>query len=99
MTLTVKLEFSPEMEHKLREGIARKDVDLVRQILAEAFEPTVEKLLQQALDQLSEEEFELMTDRLVEKLAASIDSDAPILSEQSLERASIYADHPEPWSI
>ena len=94
MTLTVKLEFSPEIEKKLREGIARKDVDRVRQILAEAFEPTVEKLFQQSLDQLSDEEFELKADQLIEELATSINSDAPILSDQSVSRLSIYADHP-----
>ncbi len=94
MTMTITLELSPEMEAKLREGIARHDAEGVRQVLADALAPTVEALLQQTPQQLSEDEFETLADQLADELAARIESQTPVLSDYAVSRAGIYEDHP-----
>jgi antitoxin ParD1/3/4 len=94
MTMTITLELSPEMEAKLREGIARHDAESVRQLLADALTPTVEALLRQASEQLSEDEFEALADQLADALAEHLEPNTPVLSDYAVSRAGIYEDHP-----
>ncbi|NES20362.1 MAG: hypothetical protein F6K41_15875 [Symploca sp. SIO3E6] len=95
-TLTLKL--SPEIEEKLRSSLARGDAEAIRQLLAEAFTPTVAVLLQQASscekDIELDDEFEAIADRLANDFAASVSKDAPVLSDYALSRAGIYEDCP-----
>jgi hypothetical protein len=51
---TITLQLSPELEQKLRESIARHDSQSIRQLLADAFAPTVEVLLGQILTQFND---------------------------------------------
>lgn len=92
--MTIIIELSPEVETKLRGEIARYDVESVRQLLADALAPTVDALLQETLEQLSEDEFETYADRLADELAAHIEPHAPALSDYAISRAGIYEDHP-----
>lgn len=79
--MTITLELSPQVEAKLRESIARHDAEAMRQLLAEAFAPTVETLLQQASEQLDDDEFEALADQLADEFAACVGADAPVLSD------------------
>ena len=92
MTITLKL--SPEVERKLRESIARQDAESLCQLLAEAFAPTVELLLQQSSEPLNDEEFELVADQLADELAQHVGPNSPVLSDYAVSRAGIYEDHP-----
>lgn len=91
---TITLELSPELEHKLRESIVRRDSRRMRQLLADAFAPTVEALLGEAPNQAHDDEFELLADRLADEFASCFDSSVPMLSDEALSRASIYGEHP-----
>ncbi len=82
--MTITLELSPEVEAKLRESIVCHDAEAMRQLLAEAFAPTVEALLQQASEQLDEDEFEAVADQLADELAACVGSNAPVLSDYAV---------------
>ncbi|WP_193194720.1 hypothetical protein [Nostoc sp. MG11] len=91
---TIKLELSPELERKLRESIARHDAESIRKLLADAFAPTVEALLQQTHNQQNYDDFELVADQLADEFAASVGSNIPMLSDYAVSRESIYEDHP-----
>jgi antitoxin ParD1/3/4 len=94
MPLTITLELSCEVEAKLRAKIASHDAEGVRQLLANAFAPTVEVLLQRTSDQLNDEEFEAAVDQLTDELVAYVGSNVPVLSDYAVSRAGIYEDHP-----
>lgn len=96
---TITLQLSPELEHKLRESIARRDAQSIRQLLADAFAPTVEALLEQTPTQFNhqewedEDELEASIDRLLDEFALSVGS-IPTLSDYAVSREGIYEDHP-----
>ncbi len=92
MTITLKLP--PEVETKLRESIARQDGQTLRQLLAEAFAPTVEEMLQQSSEQLNDSEFEIIADQLADELVQYGEPNSPLLSDYAVSRAGIYGDHP-----
>ncbi|MGA1196344.1 MAG: hypothetical protein ACO36I_07580 [Candidatus Latescibacterota bacterium] len=92
MTVTLNLQLSPESEEALRLGIVKKDPERVRELLLNALEPAVEALLRQG-DVISGEEFEIVADELANVCAEAIDLDAPVYSDQTFNRATIYADH------
>lgn len=91
---TITLELSPELEQKLRESIVRRDDRGMRQLLADAFAPTVEALLGKIPNQPNDDEFEVLADRLADEFASCFDSGIPMLSDDALSRASIYGEHP-----
>jgi len=104
MSLTVTLKLSPETEGKLRESLGRKDVESARRVLAEAFAPTVEnllnsqedeELLQKSPEELSDEEFEALADQLADEASKMIAPGTPPLSDYALSRESFYEDHPK----
>ncbi|MDM9379725.1 hypothetical protein QUB80_03290 [Chlorogloeopsis sp. ULAP01] len=91
---TITLQLSPELEQKLRASIARRDAESIRQLLADAFAPTVAALLEQTPIQFNDGEVE---DE--DKLEASIDkllneSNLATLSDYAVSREGIYEDHP-----
>lgn len=94
----ITLELSPELKQKLRESIARRDAQSIQQLLAEAFAPTVEALLEQTPTQLnnnnSEDELELeeSIDRLLDEFALHVNS-IPTLSDYAVSREGIYEEH------
>lgn len=93
--IKITLELSSEVEAKLRESLVRHDAETMRQLLAEAFSPTVETLLKQASEPSpSNDEFEFIADQLVEEFAACVGSETPMLSDYAVSRAGIYEDHP-----
>lgn len=95
MTLTVRLALSPDLEARLRAGIAERDRERVRQVLVDALGPTVEALLQQPTASVrNDEEWETIADQLADAVAASIAPNTPALSEYAVSRAGIDEDHP-----
>ncbi len=92
---TITLQLSPELEQKLRESIARHDTQSIRQLLADAFAPTVEILLGQKTDtKIHDDEFEVLADQLADDFAACVGSDALPLSDYAVSREGIYEEHP-----
>ena len=92
---TITLKLSPEIEQKLRESIARQDVQSIRQLLVEAFAPTVETLLRQKIDsEIHDDEFEVLAEQLADDFAACVGSDALPLSDYAVSREGIYEEHP-----
>ncbi|MEQ8467717.1 hypothetical protein [Coleofasciculus sp. E1-EBD-02] len=90
--IRITLELSSEVEAKLRESLVHHDATEMRQLLAEAFSPTVERLLKQASEPSpSNDEFEFIADQLAEEFAACVGSDAPMLSDYAVSRAGIYS--------
>ncbi|MBD2502427.1 hypothetical protein [Anabaena azotica] len=92
---TITLILSPELEQKLRESIARNDTERVRQLLADAFAPTVELLLgEKTNSKIHDDEFEVIADQLVDDFAACVGSDVLPLSDYAVSREGIYEEHP-----
>jgi hypothetical protein len=87
--MTITLELSPDQEQRLRAGAARQDAQVVREVLLQAVDSTVEVLLHASVRQ--PEAGTLPT--LLDKIASEF-RDAPILSDEAVSRAGIYADHP-----
>jgi len=91
--MTITLELSPEVQARLQAKIARRDAKSVRQLLAEAFAPIVEALLQQPSNQMNDDEFEASANSLADEFAACVKSKTTVLSDYAVSRASIYEDH------
>lgn len=92
--MIITLELSPEVEAQLRMGVATHDTEGIRQLLVQAFSPTIEKLLQQDTDQLGHQAFESIADQLADELMAGMEPNMPLLSDYGISRAGIYEDHP-----
>lgn len=92
---TITLTLSPELEQKLRESIARQDTESVRQLLADAFAPTVEVLLgEKTNSDIHDDEFEVIANELADDFAACVGSDVLPLSDYAVSREGIYEEHP-----
>jgi antitoxin ParD1/3/4 len=87
--MTITLELSPEQEQRLRAGAALHDAQTVREILLEAVDSTVEGLLSTPVQRPKG----TTLPALLDKIATGF-RDAPVLSDEALSRAGIYADHP-----
>ena len=92
--MTITLEVSPEQETQLRQRVAHRDAEAVRQLLMEAVEPTVAVLLRETTAEVADEEFEALADELAAEWAAAADPEALPLPDEALTRAGIYRDHP-----
>lgn len=92
--MKITLELSLDVEAQLRESAARRDADAVRRLLVEALTPTVEGLLQETPDELTNAEFETVADQLADELTESLGSNVPSLSDYAASREGIYEDHP-----
>lgn len=85
----ITLKLSAKQENRLRAGAARQDAQAVREILRQAVDSTAEELLR-----TSARRNEANTlPALLDKIAAEF-RDAPVLPDEALSRAGIYADHP-----
>jgi ATP phosphoribosyltransferase regulatory subunit HisZ len=90
----ITLQLSPELEQKLRDSIARRDAQSIKQLLADAFAPTVEALLKQTPTQFTiedEDELEASIDGLLDEFALSVGA-IPTLSDYAVSREGIYED-------
>ncbi len=92
--MKITLELPPDIEAQLRERVTHRDVTAVRRLLAEALTPTIEALLREKSEELTDEEFETVSDQLADDLAVSLGSQTPLLSDDAVSREGIYADHP-----
>ena len=92
--MKITLELPPEVEARLRESAARYDADAMHRLLVEAITPTVEALLRELPDALTNTEFEAMADQVADELTACRRPNAPGLSNYAVSRAGIYEDHP-----
>jgi uncharacterized LabA/DUF88 family protein len=99
---TITLQLSPELEQKLRESIARRDTQSIRQLLADAFAPTVEALLEEIPPQFyneeleTEDQLEARIDKLLDEFESSIGSKLPTLSDYAVSREGIYENLSQP---
>ncbi|WP_026734071.1 hypothetical protein [Fischerella sp. PCC 9605] len=97
---TITLQLSPELEQKLRESIIRRDAQSIRQLLADAFAPTVEALLEQIPNQFNDEELgdedelEASIDKLLDEFELYTGANLPTLSDYAVSREGIYEDCP-----
>jgi vacuolar-type H+-ATPase subunit E/Vma4 len=87
MTITLKL--SSEQEQRLRAGAAQQDARTVREVLRQAADSKVEELLRSSTRKPNASTLPALLD----KIAAGF-RDAPVLSDEAVSRAGIYADHP-----
>jgi hypothetical protein len=87
MTITLKL--SSEQEQRLRDGAAQQDAQAVREILLQVVDSTVEGLLRTSARPSQANRLP----GLLNKIAAEL-RDAPVLSDEAVSRAGIYANHP-----
>ena len=94
MTVTVVLDLPPELEQQLREGLARHDTERVQQLLAKALVSTPDTWVQPPVVPLEEKEFEALADQVADSLEESLAPDTPTLSDATISRAGIYAEHP-----
>lgn len=92
--MKITLELSPAVEVQLRESAARRDADTVRRLLMEVLTPTVEALLREVPDELTDAEFETLADQLANELTACLGPNIPSLSDYAVSREDIYEDHP-----
>jgi antitoxin ParD1/3/4 len=92
--MKITLELPPEMEAQLRESAIRRDTEGVRRLLVEAFTPTVEALLRETADELTDAQFEAMADQLADELRSCLGPNTPLLSDDAVSREGIYEGHP-----
>lgn len=92
--MTITLELSPEQETRLRKKAAQRDIEAVRRVLAEAMEPTIEALLEERSDGMTDEEFEACANELADEWEAASDPGALPLPDEALTREGIYGEHP-----
>ncbi len=92
--MTITLELSTEQERLLRKGAARADAKAMRQVLVQAIDSTIEKLLRLGAKTTPASNFEALADRLAEKFAATAGPDRRPLSAEAVTREGIYGDHP-----
>ena len=87
--MTITLELSPDQEQRLRDGAAQHDAQVVREVLLQAVDSTVEVLLRNSPRPPEAGRLSALLDKL-----ASEFRDAPALSDEAVSRSGIYADHP-----
>ena len=87
--MTITLELSTEQEQRLEEGAARHDAEVVRQVLLQAVDATVPKILARSPKQPTPIDFH----RALDSLAADF-ADSPPLSDDAVSREGIYGEHP-----
>ena len=91
--LPITIEMSPDIELQIREQAARGNADVVRHLLAEALDPTVEALIRHhASVKLSPDEFEALADQLADEFMGYVGPDCPPLSDFAISREGLYED-------
>jgi len=94
MTMTITFDLSPEQEARLKESIARRDEASVREVLTDAIEPSVKSLLEESQNELSVEEFDSLSDQLVDEFTSRVATGTQPLSDYAVSREGIYEEHP-----
>jgi antitoxin ParD1/3/4 len=92
--MTVTLEIPPEIETQLRERASYGDAATMERLIAQVATPVVEKMLAETPDSLSDEEFEALSNELIEEFARCVGPNHPVLSDYAVSREGIYEEHP-----
>ena len=92
--MQITLELSPDIEERLRESVAQRDIEAIRRLLVAVLTPTIETLLQEMPAEIPAPEFEAAADQLADELTGNLGPDAPSLSDYAVSREGIYEDHP-----
>ena len=87
--MTITLELSTEQEKLLEEGAARHSAEVVRQVLLQAVDAAVPKILAHSTGQPTADDFQRTLDALATDFA-----DSPPLSDDAVSREGIYGDYP-----
>lgn len=90
--MTITLELTEEQERGIVESAGHRDEVTLRQILTQALEAVIEKLMGEPREELGQAQFEALADQLAVSFAAS--SEGLPLPDEALSRAGIYGDHP-----
>jgi hypothetical protein len=93
--MKITLELPPDVEAQLRESAIRRDTEGVRRLLVDAFTPTVEALLREPPDELTDAQFEALADQLADELSSCLGPNTPPLSDEAVSREGIYEGHPQ----
>ena len=93
--MVITIQVNPEIESQLRASAARGDSEAVRQLLLDAITPTVEAILREPPpEQLTVEEFDRLTDELLDEVNEYYRGNIPSLPDEAITREGIYGDHP-----
>lgn len=92
--MRITVELPPELETRLRDSAMHQDRESIQQLLVEAIAPTVEALLRESAEALSDEEFEAAADQLANELSGYLGPDRAPLSDAAVSREGIYEGHP-----
>jgi antitoxin ParD1/3/4 len=92
--MVITIDLPAEVEAQLRDSASRGDSETVRRLLVEALTPTVEALLAESRQELTEGEFERLADQLADEFEGCFEGDVPVLSDQAINREGIYGEHP-----
>jgi len=90
--MTVTLELTEDQERRVLDSAERHDEAGVREVLTQALEETVTKLMQLPAPKPQEVDFETLSDELAKAFTAS-PGHRP-LPAAALTREGIYGDHP-----
>ena len=93
MTVTVVLDLTPELEARLRKGLARRDAKQVRQLLAAALATTVDTWIPHPAESPPPNSTESLAEQFVESIAGHLDPAAPLLAADAINRTGLYLDH------
>ena len=90
--MTVTLELTHDQERRVLESAERHDRAAVLEVLNQAIEAAVEKLMRKPLERADKEPFDALADELVTAFAASTGGRS--LPDEALTREGIYGSHP-----
>ncbi len=90
--MTITLELTEEQERRVVEGAVRHDATTIREILSQALDAAVQKLLRRPPASADSDRFEALLGRLNKSFTAA-PGHRP-LPETTLTREGIYGDHP-----
>ena len=91
MTLTI--EIPSEVASQILSNASRGDRKAVQKLLIDAITPAVESIMEQAEKDLSFDEFEKLSEKLINEFITSSGPDHQPLSDYAVSREGIYEDH------
>ena len=91
--MKITVELPPDIEAELRRSVTSHDAEAIQRLLAEAFTPTIESLLREPSEELTDDEFDAVADQLAEGLDRCLGANAASLSDYAVSREGIYEDH------
>lgn len=92
-TMAITVEIPSEIESQIFNSASRGDKKAIQNLLLNALAPTVNFVINQASENLTDDRFENLSKQLVEKFAEYVGSEHKPLSGYAASRDGIYEDH------